>query len=108
MLQSLQNSCQWVFIFYLQWYVKFFLILDSNYRSSQVETNRQASLRLSSGQGICRKNYRGEPDRLPQDGELILGQHGGGKLIFASWKMQSFLVGCEARRVLCLDFIEFM
>jgi len=33
---------------------------------------------------------------------------GGGKLIFASWKMQSFLVGCEARRVLCLDFIEFM
>jgi len=71
MLQSLQNSCQWVFIFYLQWYVKFFLILDSNYRSSQVETNRQASLRLSSGQGICRKNYRGDPDRLPQDGELI-------------------------------------
>jgi len=77
MLQSLQNSCQWVFIFYLQMYVKKILILDSNYRSSQVETNRQASLRLSSGQGICRENYRGEPDRLPQDGELILGQHGG-------------------------------
>ena len=50
---------------------KFFLILDSNYRNAQVEKTRQASLRLSSGQGICRRNYRGEPDRLPQDGELI-------------------------------------
>jgi len=77
MLQNPQNSCQWVFIFYLQMYVKKNLILDSHHRTSQVETNRQASLRLSSGQGICRENYRGEPDRLPQDGELILGQHGG-------------------------------
>ena len=36
-----------------------------------------------------REKPRGEFDRLPQDGGLILGQHGGGK--------QSFLVGCEAR-----------
>ena len=77
MLQNPQNSCQWVFIFYLQMYVKKILILDSHHRTSQVETNRQASLRLSSGQGICRENSCGEPDRLPQDGELILGQHGG-------------------------------
>ena len=77
MLQNPQNSCQWDFIFYLQMYVKKILILDSNYRSSQVETNRQASLRLSSGQGICRKNSCGEPDRLPQDGELIWPAWGG-------------------------------
>ena len=71
MLQSLQNTCQWVFIFYLQIYVKIFLTLDSHHRTSQVKTNRQAAIRLGSGQEICRKNSRGEPDRLPQDGELI-------------------------------------
>jgi len=71
MLQSLQNFCQKDFIFYLQMYVKKILILDSHHRTSQVKTNRQAAIRLGSGQEICRKNSRGEPDRLPQDGELI-------------------------------------
>ena len=62
---------------------KIFLNPDNRHRTSQVEINRQASLRLISGQAICGKNLVERStdclrvDRLPQDGGLILGRHGG-------------------------------
>ena len=53
--------------------VKKNLTLDSRHRISQVDINRRTSLKAGNMWG----KPRGETDRLPQDGGLILGRHGG-------------------------------